>query len=279
MKILVADDNDDSRTSLEILLQSEGYEVICARDGQEALNILQQETVDAVISDLVMPHIDGFELCRQIKLDSTLQKIPVIFHTAIYVDKRDERFAKEIGASRYLLKPAAAEDLYKAILDSIASKTLQPTAVPQDQLGIIEKHRNVLAQKLEEKITVLEVEKGALRSSEAKYRRLVESLGRDHYIYSYNTEGIFTYVSPSIRMVLGYEQDEFIGHYSQYFTDNPINREAIKYSEATIAGEYIHIQGRELEARHKDGSMRILDVFEQPVIDQQGKVLAGGSRA
>ena len=271
MKALVADDDEDTRTSLDIMLCAKGYEVASARDGQEALEILRRDTVDVVISDLLMPNIDGFELCRQMKLDSNLKMIPIIFLTATYLHKKDEELAKNIGASNYLYKPIEAKALFKVLSDSLATRTPQPAVGEQDQLKFIENHRDTLARKLEENVEVLTKEKEALHSSEAKYRRLVESLGHEHYLYSYNTKGNFTYVSPSVKMVLGYESSEFSGSFSKYFTENPINREAIKNSEAAIAGE--RVKGYEIEVFHKDGSPRILEVFEQAVIDQQGEVL------
>ena len=111
----------------------------------------------------------------------------------------------------------------------------------------------------------------ALRKSEKKYRRLVESLEHDYIIYSHDTQGIFTYLSPSIVNVLGYTQDEFMGHYTQYMTDSPINKDVERYTDAGLRGE--KQLPYEAEFWHKDGSRRLLEVTEVLVFDNQGNVL------
>lgn len=77
----------------------------------------------------------------------------------------------------------------------------------------------------------------ALLESERKYRHLVESLERDYIIYRHDQDGNFTYLSPSIVNVLGYSQEEFLGHYTDYLTDNPINRGVKERTDAALRGE------------------------------------------
>jgi PAS domain S-box-containing protein len=111
----------------------------------------------------------------------------------------------------------------------------------------------------------------ALRKSERKYRRLVESLERDYIIYSHDREGNFTYVSPSIVNVLGYTPNEFMGNYTDYMTDNPINSDAKEHTNATLRGE--RQDPYEAEFRHKDGRRVFLRTTEVPVFDDSGNVL------
>jgi len=271
MKILVVDDDEDARALLEIILADKGHHVSQHSNGQEALNSLRREKVDVVISDILMPAMDGFELCRQMKLDADFKNIPIIFHTATYVDKKDEDFAREIGVSDFLFKPADPSLLFKSIKASLASSPSIPTISDQDQIDLIEKHRDALARKLEDKVATLQKEKETLHLSEEKYRLLVESLKREHYIYSQNAQGVLTYVSPSIETVLGYTPEEFQVRFDQYFTDHPINRLAIEHTEAAIAGEFR--PSYQVEVRHKDGGTRILEIVEQPVLDDHGKVI------
>ncbi len=110
----------------------------------------------------------------------------------------------------------------------------------------------------------------ALQSAERKYKRLVESLERDYIIYSHDTEGNFSYISPSIINVLGYSQDEFMGHYAEYMTDNPINDRAREFTEAILRGE--KQESYEAEFWHKDGSRVRLRTTEVPVFDDNGAV-------
>lgn len=128
-------------------------------------------------------------------------------------------------------------------------------------------------QKCEESLRDLDRLKeteAALKSSERKYRRLVESLERDYIIYSHDRDGNFTYISPSITNVLGYSQSEFIGHYADFITDSPINKDVASYTEAALRGETQETY--EAEYWHKNGSRVRIRVTEVPLIDESGTV-------
>jgi len=111
-----------------------------------------------------------------------------------------------------------------------------------------------------------------LKASEEKFRRLVENLQADHFFYRHGTDGVFSYLSPSIRSVLGYTQKEFLTHYSAYLTENPVNREVVAHTDRSIRGEqqppYL------VEIFHKDGSRHWLRVLETPVSGEAGRVVA-----
>ena len=111
-----------------------------------------------------------------------------------------------------------------------------------------------------------------LRESEEKYSRLIENLQENYFLYSHDTEGIFTYLSTAITNILGYSPDEFLTHYSEYLTDNPINSKVVKYTDLSIKG--IKQPPYELEIYHKNGSRHTLKVQEVPVFDNDNKVIA-----
>ena len=111
----------------------------------------------------------------------------------------------------------------------------------------------------------------ALHKSEKKYRRLVESLERDYIIYSHDMDGNFTYLSPSVVNVLGYSQDEFMGHYTEYLTDSPINNGVEDHTNSALRGE--KQEPYEAEFWHKNGNRVHLRVTEVPVLDENGNVL------
>ena len=111
-----------------------------------------------------------------------------------------------------------------------------------------------------------------LRKREEKYRRLVESIEEQHFIYSHGTDGVFTYISPSVTRILGYTHDEFRNHYTTYLTDNPVNQDAMLHTELSIKGE--RQPPYEIEILHKDGSRKWLYVSEVPVFGSDGKVVA-----
>lgn len=110
-----------------------------------------------------------------------------------------------------------------------------------------------------------------LAKSEAKYRRLVEGIQDEYFLYSHDTDGYFTYVSPSITKVLGYSQEEFLTHYVEYLTDTDMAA-VVRHNQQAIRG---HQQNPyQYQIFHKDGSVRTLKVVETPVTGADGKVIA-----
>ena len=126
-------------------------------------------------------------------------------------------------------------------------------------------------EKIVQEVSRLRIVEEALLNSERSYRRLVESLERDYIIYSHDVDGNFTYLSPSIANVLGYSQDEFIGHYADYMTDNPINRGVAEYTQAALRGE--KQEPYEVEFWHKNGHRVQLRTTEVPVFEDNGNVM------
>jgi len=274
MRILFVDDDEDARLSMALLLQELGHDVSTASNGVEALARARQEHPEVVISDILMPKMDGFEFCRQMKCDSDLKRTPFIFYTASYVETPDKQFAMELGAASFLIKPAGPEELAAAIELSLAKRQDVPTRLgtdPLQQAGLIETHRDRLARKLEEKVQELEKERQQLRRSEEKYRQLVENL-QEYFFYSHGTDGVFTYISPSIRNILGYTEREFSSHHTKYLTDNPMNQIVKQANDFAI--ENRKQPPYEIEILHKNGSKHILEVCEYPVSNEKGEVVA-----
>ncbi len=140
----------------------------------------------------------------------------------------------------------------------------------QDELGRLGEVFDEMAQRVQYHVAQLEQARLESARSEAKYRRLVESLETDYFVYSVNTEGVFVYVSPSINNVLGYEQDEFLHFRGKYLTDSSINKGSLAYGEAGLKGK--KQPSYEVEMWHKDGRRCILKITEVPVT-QQGQVV------
>jgi len=111
-----------------------------------------------------------------------------------------------------------------------------------------------------------------LRESEERHRRLIENLKWTHFIYMHDKNGVFTYLSEAITEILGYTRDEFMGHYSKYMTDHPVNQAVHQHTEMSIQG--IRQPPYEVNVRHKDGSIHWLEVQEVPVFDSKGNVVA-----
>jgi len=111
---LIVDDKEENLYYLAALLTGNGCEVITARHGAEALVKARQTPPDIVISDLLMPVMDGYTLLRHWKADAQLKHIPFIVYTATYTEAEDERLALNLGADAFILKPAEPEDFIAA---------------------------------------------------------------------------------------------------------------------------------------------------------------------
>jgi diguanylate cyclase (GGDEF)-like protein len=121
MRILIAEGDKSSRQLLEAALSAEGYEVVSFENGLKALAYLQTKNVDLIISDILMQEMDGYGLCRAVKQNYSLQKIPFIFYTGTHTTSQDELFAISLGAKKYLIKPIEISELLKIIAGAIVT--------------------------------------------------------------------------------------------------------------------------------------------------------------
>jgi CheY-like chemotaxis protein len=110
-KILVVDDEPDILRVTSIRLKKLGYNVLTAVDGKEALDTMRSENPDLVLLDLVMPFMNGAEVCEQIKNDKTLKHIPIILFTASGNGVLTAEQIKKVGADDYIVKPFEPEEL------------------------------------------------------------------------------------------------------------------------------------------------------------------------
>ncbi|MCE8422610.1 MAG: PAS domain S-box protein [Candidatus Methanoperedens sp.] len=139
MKILIVDDDENSRVYLERALKSQNYTVESAANGVLALEKALFSPPDMIISDILMPEMNGFDLCRKIKANEKLQHIPFIFYTATFIDKSDEELAMSLGASRFIVKPIELQEFFKIITDVIEEQKEKKLPVPGKTLMGIEK--------------------------------------------------------------------------------------------------------------------------------------------
>jgi two-component system cell cycle sensor histidine kinase/response regulator CckA len=218
MKILIVDDNKENLYFLETMLKGNGYQVISATNGAEALEKLSTDGFDMIISDILMPVMDGFQLCRECKRDDKLKDILFIFYTATYVDEKDEELALMLGADKFIRKPMEPDEFMSIIRGIIgdleAGKLVRQKPAAKDEKEVFKLYSERLVNKLEKKMLDLETEIARrkqtgekLRQSENKYRTLFEASADGILIADMETRQ-FQYANPAMCRMLGYTEEE-----------------------------------------------------------------------
>ncbi len=147
--ILIVEDISAVRELIEVQLRMRGYSVVAVRDGQEALDLLATLRPAVIVTDILMPRVDGFSLAHQLRAAQATAGIPIIFLSATYVSAEDEAFALHLGALRFLPKPIDADELFIAIADAL---TGQPQhAAPLTDREFYAGYRQRLESKLRQK--------------------------------------------------------------------------------------------------------------------------------
>ncbi|MBN2614365.1 MAG: response regulator [Bacteroidales bacterium] len=165
-KILIVDDKEENIYLLQSILELNNYQTISARNGKEALEQMKDEVPDLIISDILMPIMDGFTLCVKCKTDPRLSKVPFFFYTATYTDSRDEEYALGLGADRFILKPQEPEDFLRIIddFDAENARTLSPGKIHDDsETTVLKEYNEVLIRKIEDKMLQTEKAEKELR--------------------------------------------------------------------------------------------------------------------
>ncbi len=148
--ILVVEDVDHVRDLLVLTLRFQGYEVIAAADGEEALQRVAQYRPALVITDILMPRLDGYALAYRLRTDPQTQHIPIIFVSATYVTPEDKAFALSLGAARFIEKPIDTEEFLLTVAEVLAAQ--RQGEVPQlDERAFYRGHRQRLEAKLRQK--------------------------------------------------------------------------------------------------------------------------------
>ncbi len=166
-KILIVEDNPNVLELLEITLRFKGYPVATAHDGEEAISIIKQEHPALVITDILMPKMDGFALAHALRKDAHTAHIPIIFISATYVTPEDKAFALSLGAVRFIEKPIDTDDFLLTIAE-IMTRGVAAVPLPLEDAEFFSRYRERLENKLRYKNTQI-----------ARTERLLESLPVD----------------------------------------------------------------------------------------------------
>jgi putative nucleotidyltransferase with HDIG domain len=159
-KILIVDDQQQNLYLMKTLLGGQGYQVLEASNGAEALELARTDPPNVIISDILMPVMDGYSLCQEWMKDEVLRNIPFVFYTATYTDPKDEALALSLGAARFIVKPLDLEEfvsiLEQVITEVEAGLLTVPQRTPHEETTYYRMYNEVLVRKLEDKILELE---------------------------------------------------------------------------------------------------------------------------
>lgn len=211
--VLIVDDMKANLLLLEALLTEFGYNAVSANNGKDALEKLHiNKDCDLIISDILMPVMDGFMLCKNMKKDEKLKNIPFVFYTASYTDVKDEEFALKLGADKFIRKPAEPDEFLKIIQgllkDAGRDKIKSHETILKDDNEILNLYSKRLIEKLEQKILDLESEGKERKFVEEKNRFIIHTSIDGFWII--DTDGKFLEVNSAFCLLTGYSHDELL---------------------------------------------------------------------
>lgn len=179
MKVLVVDDKEDARYLLSALLTGHGHQVLIATNGEEALERARADPPDLIISDILMPVMDGFRLCREVRKDDVLQNRLFVFYTATYTQDSDADFAMKLGADDFIRKPTEP-DAFLARVEAVVAQALQGRAAreaaPIQEAEVLRLYSDRLVEKLEKRSLDLQKELARRQQAEEALRRHAKRL-------------------------------------------------------------------------------------------------------
>jgi PAS domain S-box-containing protein len=278
-KILVVDDNAESLYFLEVLLKGNGFDVMTATNGSEALEAAFRGSPDLIISDILMPVMDGFALCRKCKTDERLKDIPFIFYTATYTESKDESFALRLGADRFVLKPQEPEAMITLLADVFDERWGTRPASPKpfgEEMEFFRQHNAILFEKLEKKMTDLETANKKLKAKEDALNRNEEFLDS---IIENIPNMLFVKEAETLRFVrfnkageelLGHSRQDLIGRNDyDFFPKDQADSFTERDREVLEKKQLVDIPEESIQTRHL--GERILHTKKIPIVNRGGQ--------
>lgn len=277
-KILVVDDDHLILECHHNLLTESGYRVILATDGGQALMRAQAERPDLVLSEILLPHMDGFELAEKIREDPNLRNMPILFCSAVYKEGAADQLARRCGIIERIDKPAAPETILRAVNRALHATPPDHTdthAIEQDHIRLLS--QKVAAQfvelenkqrELEQRTVCRTVFEERMQDENELVRLLLDSAAEA--IYGIGLDGCCTMANAASARLLGYNQpDELLGknmHVLMHHTwpdGTPYPIEDCKIFKAFRQGERTHVDDE--VAWRKDGSSFPMEYWSYPV--------------
>jgi PAS domain S-box-containing protein len=274
-RILIVDDNETNLYYLQVLLSAHGYVVISARNGAEAFASALATPPDLVLSDILMPVMDGFTLCRRWRKEPRLAAIPFVFCTATYTDPKDRELGLSLGADEFLTKPLEPDVLVKAVRDVLErSKTAEPSPpqMPSEEIDIhLQEYNRALVRKLEDKLMQLEAANQRLAEAKDFVHAMLNNSPLP--VIAADKQGKITLVNPAFCTTFGYQAWEVEGKSCSETIDPPGGDDELSLLQQLSANGGGPISTQRLR---KDGTAIDVELFLSPlrVRDEMAGLLA-----
>ena len=277
MRILIVDDHEQNRYQLDVLLRASGHEVVLASNGAEALEAARGRPPDVIVSDILMPVMDGFALCRAWRADDRLRSVPFVFYTATYTDGRDRDFALSLGADRFLVKPEDPEVFLQTVAEVVRDVRSAPPHAPADappppdESAFLQQYNAALVRKLEAKMQELEQDIAARRAAEAGMRLRDRALqAAANAIVITDPAGDILWANPAFTELTGYTLDEARGRNPRFLKSGVQGPEFYAAMWRTILDG--HVWKGEIVNRYKDGHLYTEEATITPVLENDGRI-------
>jgi len=288
-RILIVDDNRDNLYLLENLLKAHDFDVISVNNGKDALEKARLNPPDLIISDILMPVMDGYALCMECKSNDTLKSIPFVFYTATYTEPKDEAFALSLGAERFLLKPQEPSSLMKIIKEILEEnpETKQAATKPLgEEMVFFRQHNEILFKKIEKKMQDLETTnrqlqqlEGELLASEARIKSISNNIPNGMiYQVVIQPDGTrkFTYVSDSVKKLHGISPEEAMADATRIY--GRVHKDDIAMLRQAEDEALKTLSTFQMDMRVKDpsGKIRWSSLTSTPALMENGSVCWDG---
>jgi PAS domain S-box-containing protein len=263
LTILIVDDQPINLKLLRAELEAEGHKVFDASNGQEGLAVLDREQIDVIISDILMPVMDGYRFCYEVRRSERHRGIPFIVYTSTYLSPADEKLSLDLGADRYLGKPASVAEIKRTIAEALAAPRRQPTAV-FDSTDVLKEYNAGLVAKLEKKNVELSSAMSLLTLQTTALETAADA------VLITDAEGVIIWINAAFTTATGYTPDEVIGQTPRILKSGLQDDDFyVRFWETirschTFRGEFIN--------RRKDGTVYYDEHTVTPVCAADGTV-------
>lgn len=274
LNVLIVDDYSQNRYLLEVLMRAHGWQVVSAEDGVAALEKAKTGDFDLIVSDVLMPRMDGFQLCREIMKHEKLRGIPFVLYSASVSD-RDEAFALSLGAIRFIPKPIEPDRFIKLIEEVVHARPERPrpeSGVPEEIY--LKAYNEKLIHRMESYMVQLEAADQALFHEKEYLSVTLQSIG--DAVITADIHGMVQYLNPVAEVLTGWNNADaqglpvlqvfnIINETTRTIVENPVARCLREGRVVGLANHTILL--------HRDGKEFAIDDSAAPIRDRSGNAI------